>query len=212
MKTICVMQLKGGAGRSTISTNLAGILGRTHKTLLIDCDQPQGTSDCWYAIRQEKHPDKVKNLQNASANTVNDLENLHKYADQDYVIIDAPPRLEKQNKSAVMLADLIIIPCAPTLPDLWATHDFLELLNEAEKTAEARIAWNKYRPYTRSARELKEDSEKDLPIEKLKSYLGYRVAYSDAVSEGLTADEVRDTNASLEIISMVNEIKKTVGK
>jgi len=34
----------GGAGRSTVSTNSAGELSKSGKTVLIDCDMLQGTS------------------------------------------------------------------------------------------------------------------------------------------------------------------------
>ena len=52
-KIIGVIQVKGGAGRSTISTNLAGELSRQGKTVLIDCDMPQGTSASWFVVRQQ---------------------------------------------------------------------------------------------------------------------------------------------------------------
>ena len=39
-KTIGIIQVKGGAGRSTVSTNLAGELSKQGKTVLIDCDMP----------------------------------------------------------------------------------------------------------------------------------------------------------------------------
>jgi cellulose biosynthesis protein BcsQ len=40
-KIIGVIQLKGGAERSTVSTDLAGELSKVGKTVLIDCDMPQ---------------------------------------------------------------------------------------------------------------------------------------------------------------------------
>jgi chromosome partitioning protein len=49
-KTIGIIQVKGGAGRSTVATNLAGELAKKGKTVLIDCDMPQGTSASWYAL------------------------------------------------------------------------------------------------------------------------------------------------------------------
>ena len=52
-KIIGVIQVKGGAGRSTVSTNLAGELSKVGKTVLIDCDMPQGTSASWFAVRQQ---------------------------------------------------------------------------------------------------------------------------------------------------------------
>ncbi|MEL0028189.1 MAG: ParA family protein, partial [Perlucidibaca sp.] len=50
---IAVAQLKGGAGKSTIATNLAGCLARDFRTCLIDADMPQGTSARWAALRQD---------------------------------------------------------------------------------------------------------------------------------------------------------------
>ena len=41
---IGIIQVKGGAGRSTIATNLAGMMAATGKRVaLIDCDMPQAT-------------------------------------------------------------------------------------------------------------------------------------------------------------------------
>ncbi|MCB1997034.1 MAG: ParA family protein, partial [Rhodoferax sp.] len=48
-KILGVIQVKGGAGRSTVATNLAGELAKIGRTVLIDCDMPQGTSASWYA-------------------------------------------------------------------------------------------------------------------------------------------------------------------
>jgi len=39
-KGICTIQVKGGAGRSTVSTNLAGELSKIGKTMPIDCAMP----------------------------------------------------------------------------------------------------------------------------------------------------------------------------
>lgn len=44
---------KGGAGRSTLATNLAGEFPKLSMTVLIDGDIPQGTSASWYAIREQ---------------------------------------------------------------------------------------------------------------------------------------------------------------
>ena len=52
-KTIGIIQVKGGAGRSTVSTNLAGELSKLGKTVLIDCDMPQGTAASWYSVREQ---------------------------------------------------------------------------------------------------------------------------------------------------------------
>jgi cellulose biosynthesis protein BcsQ len=50
-KIIGVIQVKGGAGRSTVATNIAGELAKIGRTVLIDGDMPQGTSASWYAMQ-----------------------------------------------------------------------------------------------------------------------------------------------------------------
>ncbi len=52
-KIIGLVQVKGGARRSIVSTNLAGELSKSAQTVLIDCDMPQGTSTSWFAVRQQ---------------------------------------------------------------------------------------------------------------------------------------------------------------
>ena len=52
-KIISVIQLKGGAGKSTVATNLAAMLAERGRTLLIDADSPQYTSECWYVLRRK---------------------------------------------------------------------------------------------------------------------------------------------------------------
>ena len=55
MKTrvIAIAQVKGGAGRSTLATTLAGELSKQGDTVLIDADMPQGTASSWFAMRVE---------------------------------------------------------------------------------------------------------------------------------------------------------------
>jgi len=52
-KKISVIQLKGGAGKSTVATNLVAMLAERGSTLLIDADSPQYTSECWYVLRRK---------------------------------------------------------------------------------------------------------------------------------------------------------------
>ena len=56
-KIISLIQLKGGSGKSTITTNLAGALAmKGERVGLIDADQPQNTSGSWAVIRQAAMP------------------------------------------------------------------------------------------------------------------------------------------------------------
>jgi chromosome partitioning protein len=64
-KIIGLIQVKGGVGRSTVATNIAGLMALKNKTALIDCDMPQGTSASWFSAR--KQAGKTNNLTLATA-------------------------------------------------------------------------------------------------------------------------------------------------
>jgi chromosome partitioning protein len=52
-KIIGLVQVKGGAGRSTVSNNLAGELSKLGNTVLIDCGMPEGASVLCFDVRQQ---------------------------------------------------------------------------------------------------------------------------------------------------------------
>ena len=124
-KTIGIIQVKGGAGRSTVSTNLAGELSKLGRTVLIDCDMPQGTAASWYAVRQGKG--KEGNLVADTAINHRDLvAKVEQYQDADYIVLDGPPRIAELTKAILILADLCLIPVGASAAEIWATGDILE--------------------------------------------------------------------------------------
>jgi len=209
MKVISLVQQKGGAGRSTIATNIAGILSKAHDVTLIDCDIPQGSSASWYAIRREdNHPG---NLSVLTADSYTSLVNQVQGLSTDYLILDAPPRVEEITRAIFMLSDLLLIPLGASAIEVWATTDLLDTIEDAKKKHKGlitRIVWNRFRGYTKSAQEISKAVNTGLPVKSCKSTLGYRVAYSDAMSRGLTAAEWGSTAARLEIVALTAEIVK----
>ena len=110
-KVIGVIQVKGGAGRSTVSTNLAGELSKQGKTVLIDCDMPQGTSASWYAVRHQAG--KAGNLIADTATSYRELvSKVEQYADADYIVLDGPPRIAELTRSALVLAAILLMALA----------------------------------------------------------------------------------------------------
>jgi len=109
-KIIGLVQVKGGAGRSTVATNLAGMLSLIAKVALIDSDMPQGTSASWAALRQQ-----VKPSERFIADTAKNYRELVAKVDQlrgkvDYIILDSPPRIAEMTRAVLMLADLCLVP------------------------------------------------------------------------------------------------------
>lgn len=214
-KTIGVIQVKGGAGRSTVATNLAGELSKQGSTVLIDCDMPQGTSASWFAVREQAQKTLFGSLMADTATNHRELvAKVKQYADADYIVLDGPPRIAELTRAALVLADLCLVPVGASKAEIWATSDILELIEEAKqvKRINARMVWTRHRPHTRLAQELTELAAKELGLSALQSTLGMRVAYMEALGSGLTAAEMSEPNARAEVESLANEVKKLLRK
>lgn len=203
MTVISLVQGKGGAGKSTIATNLAVGLP---DAALIDADAPQLSSAAWAAVRASEPP-VVRPAEDTRQLTrlVEELSRRH-----PYVLIDAPARLLEMTRAVVILSDLVIVPTAPTMPDLWAVQDTLSVIAEAKKERrglKAVLLFNRFRPYVKSSVELK-GSAGELGIKPMKATLGQRVAYSDAFAEGKGVLEWHDATARAEVAALVAELRR----
>ena len=50
----------------------------------------------------------------------------------DYVIIDTPPRIADVTRSAILAADVVLIPVSPSAFDNWASDSTTEIIKEAQ--------------------------------------------------------------------------------
>lgn len=217
-KVIGVVQIKGGAGRSTLATNIAGELGKMAKTVLIDCDMPQGTSASWFALRQRQQkmvgPDLVSGLKADTARTHKELlVKVEQNHDADYIVLDGPPRGAELTRAILVLADLCLAPVAPSAAEIWATGDLLTLVEQANKIkpVTARLVWTRYRGHTKLAQELT-GRVNEAGLTALSTSLAMRVAYADALGRGLTGAEVQDRGAKAEVKALMNEIENLLRK
>lgn len=123
MKTILIVNPKGGSGKTTLSVNIAGYLANNgQRVAILDLDRQQ-SSALWLATRPDDLP-RIHSL---------DAKKGHGHPN-DWLVIDSPAGLRGKNLShALKLAHKIIVPVAPSLFDLQASRDFLQTLSE-EKT------------------------------------------------------------------------------
>ena len=207
---IGIIQVKGGAGRSTVATNLAGMMAAHKRVALIDCDMPQATSASWYSIRKANSKHGLLTIATAADHTqlITEIERLN--ADHDIIIIDAPPRIAEITRVALILSNICIVPLGASLADIWATSDLLATIDQAKEhkpDVNVRILWNKFRPSTKSAKDLSLEVKEQLKLKELGTKLGYRVAYSDAFGEGLTVTEWTDKTARDEMLMLGIELE-----
>jgi len=184
---IGIVQAKGGAGRSTVATNLAVGLSASKPTLLLDCDLPQGTSSSWFAARKARQTTDPLPLSTAGTHfeLVRRVQELAQ--DHRYLVIDAPPRVTEVTRAILMLAHLCLVPLGDSAPEIWAVRDLLGTVAEARQRKpdlDARLVWTRYRAQTREARDLSEAVQHELGLPELQTRLGFRVAYSEALGPG----------------------------
>ena len=131
---IAVLNQKGGAGKTTLSTNLShSFLLKGQKTLLIDAD-PQGSARDW----REVNPDCPLPVVGLDRETISkDLEAI--WSGYDLVVIDGAPQLEKMSIAIVKIADLILIPVQPSPYDIWACADLIDIIKDRQEIGRAHV-------------------------------------------------------------------------
>ncbi len=206
-----IIQVKGGVGRSTIATNLAAAFSLAKPTALIDCDLPQGTSASWYAVRKSEAP--PTNLTLATARDYRELIATAKELSRDhrYIVIDAPPRIAEMTRAIIVMSSLCLVPLGASAAEIWSTADLLRTIEAARAYRagiDVRIVWNRFRARTREAADLSEAARKELGLSELATRLGYRVAYSEALARGLSADEWLDRTAHAEVRALAEEVRE----
>ena len=212
-KIVGVIQVKGGVGRSTVATNMAGELAKIGRTVLIDGDMPQGTSASWYAIREQTGKAGGTDT-NLVADTAADhrelIAKVEQYKpDADFIVLDGPPRIAEMTRAIMVLADLCLVPVGASVAEIWATADVLAIIEQAKKVRaiDARMIWTRHRSFTNLAKELTEQATAELGLPILKTSLALRVAYPEALGAGLTVAELPDQNARMELRFLIAEIR-----
>jgi chromosome partitioning protein len=206
---IAVVTQKGGAGKTTLATNLAVALAEDGgKVLLIDADRQRTALD-WFAVRSEgDHDGKVTVVAIDNDTIHKQIENLA--AGYDHVVIDGPPRAEKVDRSAIMAADLVLVPVQPSSADVWAAETTIKLVEEGRTfrpTLGAALVVNRKIPNTVLGKAVLE-LLREFPMETLKSTVGQRVVFAESLGRGGSViEDAPHGTAAEEIRALVSELR-----
>jgi chromosome partitioning protein len=133
MPVVVVANPKGGVGKSTLSTQIAGYFAsRGHAVMLGDADRQQ-SSRLWLSLR----PPAARPI---STWDVGDDQLAKPPKGTTHVVLDTPAGLHgKRLKEVLKLADKVIVPLQPSVFDIFATRAFLDELAASAQAAKTQI-------------------------------------------------------------------------
>ena len=148
MPVIVIANPKGGVGKSTFSTNLAGYFAsQGHKVMLGDADAQQ-SSRTWLSLRPA-------NLPPISAWEITDGHIAKPPKGTTHLVIDTPAGLKGHKLDALLkLADKVIVPLQPSIFDILATEEFLKKLADREAPFEVGVLGMRVNARSRAADQL----------------------------------------------------------
>lgn len=206
MFIIALISQKGGVGKTTLAIHLATAYAALNKrTLLVDLD-PQTSAAEWKDARQAEHPYVMavpssrlgKTLETARENGA------------DVVILDTAPHSEGTALEAARAADLILVPCQPSIMDLRAMRKTADILNYLKKPTFAVL--NEVAPQGTVADEAAKAIMAQFGMLVCPVRLGQRVAFNRCLLGGQTAQEYEpDGKAAQEIEVLRQWVSDAVG-
>lgn len=207
---ILIGSQKGDCGKSTIATNLAAALAVVGKdVMLVDADK-QGSSSNWFFDRVENTAlpvvHSVQKYDDVRASVI-DLNKRY-----EYVIIDAAGRDFVELRTAMIVADIIIMPVRPsqfdldTVPRMQEIYTDVKLLNPGLKFFSV-ITMGPTNPVINESKEVQTFFENYPEITLLKTIIRERKIYRDAISGiGKGVVEMSNDKAKAEIEDLLKEV------
>lgn len=180
MKSVLIANPKGGAGKTTLATNLAGYFANQgQRVTLCDLDRQQ-SSLRWMAFRDA-------GMSAVTGYFAGNQIALNLPKEADWVVLDAPAGLQGYKLSDVLrVVDRVIVPVVPSIFDMAATEDFLSSIRAEMrgKRHSLGIVAMRVDPRTKAALMLEEFlSHFDLPII---TYLRSTQNYVNVAASGMS--------------------------
>jgi len=195
MKTIAIIAQKGGSGKTTTAVHLGVAAAKSGLlTAIIDLD-PQATARSWGGKRTAEEGPEV--IGDHASRLPHLLDEARKNG-AELVIVDSAPNADQAALAAARAADLILIPCRPSVFDLEAIRTTLDLAQIAKKPAFVLLNAVPVRSRigAEAAAGLREQGAQVAPVS-----LSHRAAFGHSVIDGRSAQEYEPAGKAAEEVA-----------
>lgn len=203
---------KGGAGKTTITTNLAAMRTKNSENLLLIDTDRQLTASYWCSLREDNQVQpRVSSVQKFDKSVRTEIVALKtKYED---IIVDAGGRDSPELRGTLLVAQKAIFPLRPSQFDLWTLgrmNTLVETAKEFNQELKAFIVINQAlpNPAVKEVEEARELIQEFNHLTLLKTHICERIAFRRAAIQGMSVTEYKpeDNKAIEEITSLYEEI------
>jgi chromosome partitioning protein len=183
MKIISFISQKGGVGKTTLAIHLAVAFAADGLNVAILDLDPQASAAEWKDFREEELPGVIAIPSSRLPKVLKELEDRG----ADIVILDTAPHSEGTALDAARAADLILVPCQPSIMDLRAMRKTTDLLKHIKKPTYAVL--NGVSVQGSAALGTEKAIATEFKIDVCPIRMGDRVAYSRCLISGQSAQE-----------------------
>ena len=207
MPVIALVGNKGGAGKTTLTVNLAVGLGRWGRIVILDTD-PQGSSAQWRSIADDE---TLPPVVSATDNVVEQVRGL--VTEYDYLVVDCPPSVQApQTLSVLQVTDLALIPVQPSPFDLWASIHIEQAVMQARESNPALtglLVINQLEPRT-TLSQLMREALAEIQVPVAQTAIRRRAVYRASALEGRSVYAMgkRGADAAAELDQLIQEVTR----
>jgi len=205
MQTLAMIAQKGGTGKTTLALSLAVAAEAAGRSVLVVDLDPQASACKWSDRRSGDTPSVIDAQPARLAAALAKAEQ----AGIDFAIVDTPARIEQAAAEAAKVADLVLIPCKPSILDLETLRTTVELVQGRSRNTPL-IILNAV-PAQGTRHDQAAEAITAMGLEICSAYIGQRVAFEYAAQAGQTVTEYEpDGRAALEIRQLYASICRHV--
>lgn len=206
MKILSVINEKGGSGKSTVATNLATALHRAgQRVVLVDAD-PQGTARDW----RNASPEAANLPPVVGIDRANMLQSsLKTLAGNDILVVDAPAKANDMANAIIGASHIALVVIQPSGADLWASAATVKMIHAKRNLGgaiDAAFLVNRASQFTKLSRLVAAGDWNEYELDQMNTTIGNRVAFAQALTDGLSVYDLADGQAKAEIDFVLKEL------